>query len=282
MIEPSAKVIAHSVHHESYAPAVATLEVVMHRYVLAEFNTHRDFSRNSASSRAIPVHRQLERVQTDPAIPLTWPAERPGMQGGDPLDDSEQAAAEAVWIEASRRAAQSAESLSLLGVHKSVTNRLLEPFMWHTVVVTSTAWDNFFEQRCSPLAQPEIRRVAERMRDALAASRPRILRTGQFHKPYIDGDDLALVAGEHNQEDVLCKMSAARCCRVSREAQGGGRSLEDDMKTYDRLINPGEGPSHWSPLEHVCRAKLDHEAGIAVPGNLRGWVQLRHIVSKEI
>lgn len=277
---PSAKVIADSTYEGG--TRVTTLECVMHRFVLAEFNTHRVFSRNSASSRAIPVAKQLQRVIDNPAIPLVWPAEKGGMQGGDALDAESAKAAEEFWLRARDTAAHDAKLLADMGVHKSVTNRLLEPFMWHTVVVTSTEWDNFFEQRCSPLAQPEIQAVAYEMRDAIKNSTPRVLAELEFHKPYIDASDYDLIPdgpGPDDIETVLVKMSAARCCRVSREAQGGGRSLEDDMKTYTRLMEPGEGPPHWSPLEHPCRPRTDSD-GPQV-GNLIGWVQLRHIVSGE-
>ena len=53
----SAEIIADT-YCEFTDERVTTMEVTMHRFVLAEFNTHRVFSRNSASSRAIPVRKQ--------------------------------------------------------------------------------------------------------------------------------------------------------------------------------------------------------------------------------
>lgn len=275
---PAAKVIEDSTY--AHGTRVTTLEVVMHRFVLAEFNTHRAFSRNSASSRAIPVAKQLERVRTDPAVPLSFPAEQRGMQGGEELSASDRAAAEAMWIAAAQDVASRAANLALLGVHKSVVNRLLEPFLWHTVVVTSVEWDNFFTQRCSPLAQPEIRAAADAMRAALAASTPTPLEHGQFHMPYLDGSTIVEVLDlEPQGMERLVEISAARCARVSYLTQDGQRDYREDLQLYKRLV--AADPPHWSPLEHVCRPAEWGELDL-VPGNLGGWVQLRHLVSGEV
>lgn len=277
-MQPSAKVIADSTWE---GDRVTTLEVVMHRFVLAEFNTHRVFSRNSASSRAIPVAKQLNRLIAHPAIPLTFPAEQKGMQGGEPLGEQEQMQAIDVWHGARDAAMAYAHQLTELGVHKSVTNRLLEPFMWHTVVVTSVEWENFFHQRCSPLAQPEIRVAAEAMRDALAGSTPDQLEEGWFHLPYLDGETIAEVTSmEADSTDVLCSVSAARCARVSYLTQDGRRDYNEDLVLYKRLVSAD--PGHWSPLEHVCRPPTAAEQGSILPGNLTPFVQLRHIVRGEI
>ena len=165
---PTARVVADSVSVDG--ARVTTVEATMHRFMLAELNTHRVFSRNSASSRAIPVARQIERVLDDPAMPVEFGGKQAGMQAGPPLEGDALDAARAAWLEARDAAVDSARRLADLGVHKQVVNRLLEPFMWHTVIVTATDWDGFWHQRCSPLAQPEIRIVADAMRDAFDAS----------------------------------------------------------------------------------------------------------------
>lgn len=277
-MQPSAKIIADS---EWSGHRVTTIEVVMHRFVLAEFNTHRVFSRNSASSRAIPVTKQISQVTDQPAVPLVFPAEQKGMQGGEALGDQEQMQAVDVWLGARDAAVAHANKLVELGVHKSVVNRLLEPFMWHTVIVTSTEWENFFVQRCSPLAQPEIRAAADAMREAFSASTPQPLEDGQFHMPYLDEETISEVtAMEHNVNDVLAKVSAARCARVSYLTHDGRRDYQEDLNLYERLVMAR--PPHWSPLEHVCRPPTGWERPRRVPGNLAPFVQLRHIVSGEV
>lgn len=266
MSAPSARVVADSV--SPVGIRLVTIEAKMHRYVLSEFNTHRVFSRNSASSRAIPTTKQLEAVRNDPAMPIEFGSNKAGMQAGPPLEGEELDRAHKMWLEARDNAVESAEALMAAGVHKQVTNRLLEPFMWHTVIVTSTEWDNFYEQRCSPLAQPEIRAVAEAMRDAMNASTPRPLDYDRWHLPYVDDVD----ADEIDPADRLY-VSAARCARVSYLTHDGVRNVSKDLDLYQKLVTAR--PMHASPLEHVARPQLTDEPSA---GNLRGWRQLRHDV----
>lgn len=261
----SAKVICDSVSDDGHR--LTTLEVTMHRFVLAEFNTHRVFSRNSASSRAIPVRKIIDRVLTDPAVPLSWPSEKSGMQGGEPLSGDHAQAAEEMWLSARDEAVAAARRLMDLGVHKSIANRLLEPFMWHTVIVSATNWDNFWGLRLSPLAQREISAAAFAMKSAYDKSQPQPLTQGEWHLPYLRPDerDMSL--------DVKMKVSAARCARVSYLTHDGIRDVAKDLELYDRLTTTT--PPHASPLEHVatpCPPCDDH----CHLGNFTGWDQLRH------
>lgn len=286
MSEPSARIIADSINEQE--DRVTTIEAVMHRYVLAEFNTHRMFSRNSASSRAIPLTKQLDRVGNDPAAPVVYPAEQKGMQGGDEIEEPQRA--HRVWLAARVHAVDAAQALGDLGVHKSVANRLLEPFMWHTVVVTATEWDGFWKQRCSPLAQPEIRVVAEAMKAAYDASTPELLREGQWHLPYIDDETANECRLEENGDYLLAQISAARCARVSYLTQGGMREPDEDMLLYRRLVSAD--PMHASPLEHPCTPRISNVTRATVRqtdgnryqidrpryGNFIGWHQLRYDV----
>lgn len=265
---PSARVIADS--HSRQGVRLTTIEARCHRFVLAELNTHRAFSRNSASSRAIPFKKQLERVLTDPAIPISFPAEQSGMQGGEELDDGARSLALLHWINARDNAAREADELSLLGVHKSVVNRLLEPFMWHTVILSSVEWENFFWQRCSPLAQPEIQAVAYAIRDALYASEPKLVQVGDWHLPYITDEDLA----ECDDRGLDPRhISVARCARVSYLTHDGVRDLAKDEEMYARLTSAD--PPHASPLEHVATPMP--ALGFMQMGNFLGWHQLRHL-----
>lgn len=280
MIE--AKIIADSVSPDGHR--LTTMQVTGHRFILAEFNTHRVFSRNSASSRAIPLRKQLQRVMEDPALPVKWPLEQAGMQGGDEIDDPINA--EAMWFGARDYARTHALGLAALGVHKSIANRLLEPFMWHTIVVTSTAWENFFRQRCSPLAQPEIRALAEQMREAYDASDPHPIAEGRWHLPYLYDEDYAELSPEERP-----KVSAARCARVSYLTQEGTRDFSKDLELYDRLVSAD--PMHASPLEHVATPCAENAHVVSLRrgdpvigplpkiGNLLGWRQLRLDVELE-
>ena len=234
----------------------------MHRFVLAEFNTHRVFSRNSASSRAIPFSKQVDRLVNHPALPTKWASKQRGMQGGDEIEDK--SAAESAWLDARDAAIRHATSLDEMGVHKSIVNRLLEPFMWHTVIVTSTEWYNFFHQRVSPLAQPEIEATARRMQEAFDASEPVEVGYDEWHTPYI-------LPEEDFDLETRKKVSAARCARVSYLTHDGTRDVSKDLELYERLVTAR--PGHWSPLEHVATPGFG-------AGNLRGWRQLRHFVDR--
>ena len=279
-----AKIIADSISPEGVR--LTTYEVRFHRFVLAEFNTHRVFSRNSASSRAIPVEKMLDRFRYDSAMPVAWPAEQKGMQGGtdlegDDLDDAQSLVGEV-------HAATYRAVMDYLGkhqkpqrLHKSVINRLLEWGQWHTAVVTSTSWENFFEQRCSPLAQPEIRVAAEMMREAYDASEPRKLTEGEWHLPYIEPQDWEAisVAAKSMESPALdqemaamgTKISAARCARVSYLTQDGKRDIEQDLTLYERLVTAE--PPHWSPLEHVATPWAANRQceGIDFPATAGSW-----------
>lgn len=264
--EPHATVVLDSISQQGVR--LTTIEVTLHRFVLAELNTHRVFSRNSASSRAIPTAKQLARVLEDPAVPVEFGANQRGMQAGEPLQDAEHKVALDHWLSARDAAVAAARRLVDLGVHKQVVNRLLEPFMWHTVIVTSTEWDGFWQQRCSPLAQPEIRLAAEAMRTAFLASTPQTVAQGDWHTPYVRADEGFL------PPDTRKRISAARCARVSYLTHEGHSDIAADETLYERLVSAD--PPHWSPLEHVATPL---GSGQAQTGNLLGWSQLRHAIT---
>lgn len=252
---------------DSTSPAgirLTTLEVTFPRFVLAEFNTHRVFSRNSASSRAVPTSKLLDKVAGDPVFPLEWGRNKAGMSADDVLDAREEDAAKRVWLSARDAAVEHARRLMEFKVHKQELNRILEPFLWHTVIVTSTEWENFFALRCAPTAQPEIRAAAVRMREALAGGTPRRVDRGEWHLPLLQDDERRL------DLETQKKISAARCARVSYLTHAGTREIEKDLDLHDRLKHD----RHLSPFEHVATPAAD--AGFHA--NFRGWIQMRRDV----
>ena len=181
----SAKIILDSISPNGHR--LTTMEVTFPRFILAEFNTHRKFSRNSASSRAIPLSKQISKVMEDPFVPKRFGANKPGMQSDVWLEGEEHEFAVKAWLQDRDASVHYAEKLGKLGIHKQWAARILEPFMWHTAVVSSTEWQNFFDQRLSAhgMAQPEMGELADCMGDALDASRPNMLVPGQWHLPYL-------------------------------------------------------------------------------------------------
>lgn len=264
----AAKVIADSI---ADGVRLTTLEATMPRIVLAEFNTHRMFSRNSASSRAIPVEKRIAAVLEDPFVPASFGSNQKGMQAGDALAGEDDSRARDLWGSACAEAVSYARALAKLGVHKQLANRLIEPFSWHTVVCTATEWENYFALRCSSLAQPEIRIVSEMMEAAMKASTPEPLAFGDWHLPYIDEQDYA----EGHEQDRLAWVSAARCARVSYLTHDGKRDLDADEALGRRLFDA----RHMSPFEHpsVAEYAMDDWAG-----NFRApWKQLRKTIEGE-
>ncbi|HEY6021644.1 MAG TPA: FAD-dependent thymidylate synthase [Candidatus Paceibacterota bacterium] len=260
--QPTARVIADSL--SPLGIRLTTIEVKIHRFVLPEFNTHRVFSRNSASSRAIPARKLIEKVYSEDVVPLEWASEQPGMQGGNALDEEKQVEARSVWLAARNAAVEASQDLIELGVHKSIANRLVEPFAYQTIITTATDWDGFWEQRISPLAQPEIREAARAMRGVYMASEPRPVDYHGWHLPYVQPDEKHLHIAEQR------RISAARCARVSYLTHDGKRDLGKDLQLFERLV--GAHPRHYSPLEHVATP-----AERQTKGNLNMWYQLRHL-----
>lgn len=273
---PSARIICDSINDNGQRVVTAVLRI--HRFVLSELNTHKVISKNSASSRAIPVQKQIDRIINDPAVPIIFPAEKPGMQGGERLSPQETAEAREIWLESRDDAVAFAKLLSGYHVHKSVTNRILEPYMWHEVVITATSLENFFLQRVSKLAQPEFFYVARELQKAYWESRSVVLQEGEWHLPFIQEDE------RHFDVSILKKISAARCARVSYLTHEGTRSIEKDLELYEKLVTAD--PFHGSPLEHVCTPDLDNVHTVNPKGtdlklilpkyaNLLGWQSLR-------
>ncbi|GAC1529003.1 MAG: hypothetical protein NVS3B1_20470 [Marmoricola sp.] len=261
MTAPSAEIIRDSV--TEHGDRLTTGILTHHRWILAELNTHRALSKSSASSRAIPVAKQIARVEQDPALPVVWPAEQPGMQGGADLDSAAADEAAGQWRDAADDAVRHARALSnRYGVHKSVTNRVLEPFMMHTVVITGTAWQNFFSLRANPLAQPEFRVVAEMMKRAYDESIPQVVEQGDWHLPFVEPEE-AYTLG---RVDAV-RVSTARCARVSYLTHDGRRDTDADLQLYRRLTSAD--PMH-------C---YDSETEVLTE---RGWVKWPDVETSDL
>lgn len=264
----SAKIIADSVN--SNGERLTTMEWTYPRFIHGQVMTHRKFSRNSASSRAIPATKVIEQVMTNPAVPIKFPREQPGMSGGEEVNLAFKAKQR--WIAAGINAAESAMKLVELKVHKSVVNRILEPWMWHTIVVSSTEWRNFFIQRIGDDAQPEIDDLAVKAFDALRASVPQQVSTGGWHLPYVSDAERA----EYNLEGCQA-LSVARVAGSSYGRLGTIREVQKDFDLFERLRTAK--PPHWSPFEHVATPSELLMPG-AIPGNFDGWLQLRHLLDE--
>ena len=232
------------------------------KVLLQELNTHRVFSRNAASSRAIPVEKMIENVKSDPYIPRFTKAKK-GMQGIEDNDTKFQQLCRDEWGFALNDAIHATKRLLEFSCHKQNANRLLEPFVRVPVIVTSTKWDNFFKLRCDAAAHPDFREVAIAMRDAIDKSTPQKLKPGQWHIPMFDE------SMEEITESLQRVVATARCARVSYANHDGSvSSLDNDSRLHDRLLDSG----HLSPFEHCAMA----QGGLANDcRNFDGWYSYR-------
>jgi thymidylate synthase ThyX len=269
MFKPTAKVLAHSV--TNYEPQeLVTMELTFHRYVLAEFNTHRAFSRNGASSRAIPVKRLIATATTAGVQPPVWGMNQPGMQSTMEAASPTKEDAKVIWEQAKAGAIEAATKLAELGIHKQVVNRVLEPFLPQTMLVTGLrgAWDGFFSQRLHPDAAPEMFELAKVAYVALVASAPKRLEAGEWHLPYynLENDNCYPLA------DVV-RACVGRCARVSYLNHDGKPDVEADIALFLKLAKAE--PPHLSPFEHVA---VVADQPLRASGNFSGsrWLQLRH------
>lgn len=275
-------------------PRVVLAETVTHRMdsdnwgdfevSFCERTTTKDISKNSASSRAIPFPKMLERIKNDPYMPK-WTLNQKGMQGNY-SDSAVSDIANNIWENAKNQMISYANDLHDLGIHKQDCNRLLEPWAWVTQVVTSSSWDNFFALRCHNAAHPAFRHIARMMFLQRRKSKPTQLEYGQWHLPFVSLDVQNMFVWHpqsHMNEPLhdLIKFSAARCAWVSYENHEKEGTPDQMLRTFDRLV--AEIPIHASPCEHQGTPlnPADKWAESNWRSNLVGWIQARKLIKYE-
>jgi thymidylate synthase ThyX len=272
------------------------------RFVHAEFMTHRQFSRNAASTRAIPTKKMIEKLLNNPAMPVFWGKNKPGMQAAEEVENTEAFYAlwseltndpdynrcavisnhvqgnkdlcKKLWISARNSMISVAERLERCGLHKQIAGRILEPWFLMTTLVSATEWDNFFALRAHPDAQPEIRVLAEKMLLAYNTSIPKV------KDPYAVQQNNWHIPFEENMPDHLdlegrIKVAVARCARVSYTTFEGTFDVKKDFDLYQKLV--GSDPIHASPLEHIAMPAPES----VMCGNFKGWTQYRKMFKQE-
>ena len=268
MFYPSAKIIADSLNGNG--DRLTTFVMTYHRMIHSEFMTYRMLSKNSSSSRAIPVEKMIKLVEEQEVYPLHWGKNQKGMIAKEQITGIDNA--REIWGEARQDAIKHAKRLAKIGIHKQVVNRLLEPFSSITVICSGTEYQNFFEQRCHPDAQPEIQALAIAMKDAYDLSEPEQLGLGDWHMPFIESSER--MRGDADITTVV-KIAVGRCARVSYLNHDGDRDMQADIALHDRLLS--SKPAHLSPFEH-CAIALSNSDRHA---NLTGWQSYRNILEQK-
>lgn len=297
----TARILADSVSPDSVR--MTTMEIEYPRFILAELNTHRMLSKNSASSRAIPVKAMHQHMTENPAQPVHWGKNQPGMQAKEELTDNNLADAKFMWQRAQQDAMHWAQQMAeRVGLHKQVANRITEPWMIMKTVISGTEWANFWWLRAHADAQPEIHELATKMFTEYNRSSPQLLRPGEWHLPYVkshrlsSGELIYLDATDTPITTEQAKIISASCCaQVSYRKSDD--SYEKAHKIFKQLIE--SQPCHASPVEHqatpmdiesMCRFEPETwEEGITHvsansdlwSGNLRGWIQHRKLIAGE-
>lgn len=236
---------------------ITTVEVNFPRIILSQILTHRAFSRNTQSSRAMPVRAMIDSVKSNPYTPNFRYAKAKGMQPGGVMDAQPASFCEGQWEIAIENAINTAEMLLYHGCAKEIANRVLEPFMHIKMLITATEWDNFFRLRCDDAAQEEIKDLACAMRDAMKDNTP-VER--YYHTPFI-------AEGEHPAEPATHWACVGRCARISYNRHDGTFDPQADIELGKRLLRDG----HLSPLEHVAYGTNPYR----FYENFRGWHQFR-------
>lgn len=294
-----ARIVADSVNKNGNR--ITTFELEYHRFIHSELMTHRLFSRNAMSSRAVPINKMIEQVRNNPATPVHWGKNQAGMQAGEVLVEESLDNAKRQWKQSAIYAASQAEIMSSIGSHKQIVNRLLEPFQMMKTVLTATEFDNFFWLRCDPDAQPEIQELAKCMFDAMRQSQPEVLESEQWHTPYVEHifkggkfESYCLTDEEDNVIKLLTEeeakaISASCCAQVSYRTLNN--TYEKAMDIYSKLASGRK--VHASPFEHVAKPMGDspsHEDGVTHKddvgnywsGNFKGWIQLRQTLNNHV
>ncbi|MGD9868945.1 MAG: hypothetical protein AB7U38_13175 [Hyphomicrobiales bacterium] len=262
---------------DSISPAgirLTTLQLRYWRPVHAELMTHRVFSRNARSSRAVPNKVLLREPIIEPA---KWGSNRPGMSAGDELTGWRRLLARIVWRLLARINRAGVRLLNFAGLHKQWSNRPLEWFGCIDVLVTATDFANWFALRLDAGAQPEIRDLAAAMKTAMDRSHPDPLRYGEWHLPYIRPLERGLLPLQTQIE-----VSVARCARLSYAPFDGHADIAAERARHDRLVI--SRPVHASPAEHQATPDSGEPAAWHAPrmhGNLRGWCQYRKSIVDE-
>jgi thymidylate synthase ThyX len=276
----SARIIADSLNPMGIR--LTTMVVVFPRMILSEFNTHRVFSRNSASSRAIPFNKMIKLVNEEPFIPMSFMKEHKGMQGNEYFtEEKDIQELTKNWLIARDKAIESATTLSEQGLTKQLCNRILEPFMYHTVIVTATEWNNFLNLRMDSGAEIHIQELARQMYKALQESTPKQLQDNEWHIPFGEMMDINRINDTalkmlSTEEEMRLKIATARCARVSYLNFEGKDDYTADYILHDSLASSG----HFSPMEH-CALAIDNDELILENGNLRGFIQYRKTFENE-
>lgn len=282
-----------STYMTAKGPTIYTLRLRYPRFIHSEIMTHRVFSRNARSSRAVPVAKMIEEIRTNPAVPWHWGKNQKGMQASEDCNELLNLSPdlpirrEEAWLFARDRSLATAEAFMKSGYHKQIPNRLLEPFMWIDTLVTATDWDNFLWLRDHKDTEPHFQDLARLIRQSLDEAKPQTLGIDEWHLPYIEKSDrveaIKRCSNHAAATEFLLAISAARCARISYAPFDGDASYEKELQRFSLLINSDR--MHASPIEHQAKVDLFINGEWLSPKlhrNFTGWIQARGFIEHRM
>lgn len=262
----SAEVILDSYSEENNSRLI-TLKIVFPRTVLSQFNTHCSIAKNFQSTRAIPLAKQIEAVETDPFFPTYYTGAQKGMVGADKSGEEEwQTVAHGIARDNLLATIEWVKDLDQHGVHKQDAGRYLEPWMWECGIVSSTNWNNYLWLRTADDVYPPHRELAMEIGRAIMQSSPTYLGVKEWHIPMLSEDEMGSEA--FSLHGRLC-MSVARIARVSYLRQEVKTTVLEDEARHNDLSRSG----HWSPFEHQAQVMNPNDRSV---GKFKGFRQYRH------
>ena len=269
----SVKIVADSLNVAT-GDRITTVELLCPQPLWGEFLTHRLFSRNAGSGRAVPIKRFRETVLADPYVPASWKAAQKGMGATKDMSDDDQRLAKVIWSGLLSECASANERLERMGVCKKQANNAMRPFYMVPAVVTATEWRNFLKLRTNrETVEPDMYLMSVELERLMKESKPVELRPGEWHLPYVTAGDMLRLEEEPSMISA-CRLSAGRCAGVSFFRHGVDREPEDSIKLCRDTL---ESNGHWSPLEHPAMALPER----VMVGNFVGWWQFRKAFRSE-
>lgn len=284
----SVKIVLDSIN-QTTGYRLVTIQARYPRFIHAEVMTHRQFSRNARSSRAVPVSKLAAE---DIYVP-TFGVNQSGMQSREVAEERLQRSWRNDWLRLAGTTQATVLDWGKNQMHKQWANRPLEWFGFIDVLISSTHWMNFLQLRDHEDAQPEIQLLAAMIRELLLASKPGDISSwsDSWHLPYITPEEYNSRRDPHAIDLELPRVSVARCARVSyKPFDGTTPDIEADLKLYDKLYHAD--PMHASAFEHAAKPDMHVNIsinGVNVPlwingeqhGNFTGWRQYRKMLGNE-
>lgn len=273
---------------------IASFQWEYPRFIHAEVMTHRVLGRNAGSSRAMPTMSAIE-LGMDKMVTPNFAMNRKGMQPGEKLSFEDNRIAREIWQNAAFSCINAAKELQSLKVHKQWANRMLEWFSPIRIVATATEWDNFLWLRNDEETQTEFEMLANRVEHFLTFVEPDVVPMGHAHVPYVDRKINGLeveysIDGQPLTMQQALRVSASVCGQMSYRKADTSLVKADDM--YDKFMRGRR--VHASPFEHqgiVAHENIDRMSKFYDPavthfdrkgnwwsGNLKGWIQHRHLI----